>query len=162
MAQADIIAIGPAVAALPADGNFGKVALRKPGATLTVTAVNVGGVNVFDFDALIMGKGSRIELDAGGHPATVMILRVHGKYMTNINSDVVALGGLLAPNTMIYGAGKKCQIGKNNTGFGTVACVGGKVQLRDSSIWQGALLSGNKLLRIGEKAVLDYDPFVAF
>ena len=161
-AQSDIVATGPAVAGLASDDNFGKVVRRKPGETLTVTAVEVGGVNVFDFDRLIMGKNAVIELDAGGDPNTVIILRVAGKYMTNINSNVVALGGLLPQNTMIYGAGKKCQIGKNNTGFGTVACVRGKVQLREGSVWQGQLLSGNKLLRVGEHAVLTYDPFVAF
>ena len=160
--QSDLVSLTSAVQNLPSNANLGSVRLNRQNQVLRITAVDPGGINVVDFDKIILGKNGRIELDAGGDPDTVLILRVHGKYATNINSDMVALGGLLPQNTLIFSDGRRCQIGKKNTGFGTVACMGGPLQLREASTWVGALLGGSRLLRIGERATLLYEPFTAF
>ena len=73
-----------------------------------------------------------------------MILRIHGKYATNIKSEIVALGGLRPENTLIFSDGRRCQIGKKNTGFGTVACMGGPAAVARSFNLGGRRFSADR------------------
>lgn len=150
-----------ALIALPADLNQGNIKLGG-NQTVTITAPNPGTVNVVDIEGIRAGRATVLQLDGGGNPATSMVLRIAGKTQMSLQGSIVLSGGLTPERVLIYGRGKKCQFGDGFTGVGTLFCAGGRAKIGRQVTWDGAIMSGGKIMRIGDNDVVTWTPFQAF
>ena len=128
--------------------------------TLTITATVAGGLNVVDVDkSLRVGVDGVLELDGAGNPATVMVLRVAGKFQMLGRSTLSLTNGLTPDHTLVYGRGKKCQLGDLSFGAGTMFCTPARLKTGRTVAWLGALHGAGKNMKIGQKNALLYSPF---
>ncbi len=169
-AQAAIHTIGDAVAALTATADFDitykDIAVLNPP---PITAVNVGGLNVFDMKYLSgTVDGVTITLDGGGSANTVMVLRISTR-LNSAENWIFNLTGGLTPDHLLFYVSKTtgtegCAIGINNVGAGTLLCPDQQVHINPDTVWTGALYGGDSgadgELRL-ESATLNYAPFTA-
>lgn len=133
------------------------------GQSYVIAAGNPGGVNVVDIDrSLRAGTDSVLELDGGGDPETVMILRVSGKAKLLLRSSLVLSGGLLPEHTLLYVRGGGCRISDLVLGSGTVLCSPGRVKTGLSVAWVGAIFADGRTLKVGDKAFFLHSPFQGF
>ncbi len=134
------------------DQSFGKVKV-KAGSPLTITPGNDGGINVVRYERLLGGVGSIINVDGTGlaNPATtVVIIRVDGKTAIRANSSINLLGGLLPQNFILYGRGKKVQLGSFNTMSGTIYSLG-KANVLNGSTVQGQVFARKGKIKFGDE-----------
>lgn len=151
-----------ALEALPATDSIPPVRV-KLGQSLTITATNVGGLNVIDVDGVMkVGKDGVVELNGGGDPNTVMVLRVAGKLQMLLRSELALRGGLTPSRTMIYARGKICLIADLAIGGGTVLCSPGRVRIGRAVAWAGSIFGDGRLMKIGERSFIQYTPFQGF
>lgn len=150
-----------ALDALPSDLNAGNIKVGG-NATVPITAPNPGTVNVIDIEGIRAGRAAVLQLDGGGNPATSMVLRIAGKAQMSLQGSIVLTGGLTADRVLIYGKGKKCQFGDGFIGVGTLFCAGGRAKIGRSVTWDGAIMSGGKIMKIGDNDVVTWTPFQAF
>ncbi len=111
----------------------------------TITAANVGGLNVFDFDNITGLADVTITLDGAGDADSVFVMRVANKIDTSPGWQFVLQNGLTASKVLWYvqGAGAtKCNFSSMNTGEGTLYCPDTKVSLALDSVWNGAFFGG--------------------
>jgi hypothetical protein len=134
-----------------------------PGEVATVPASVVGGINVVDVTGSIkVGDHATLELDGGGDPGTVMILRISNRMKMLVLSSLELTGGLLPENTIVYVKGKKCLFNTLSSGAGSVMCSPGRVVARQGVAWVGAIFGDGKFLSAGEGSTFIYRPFQAF
>ena len=151
-----------ALDALSATDSIPSVRVRL-GETATIVVSNPGGLNVIDVDGSVkVGKGSTVEIDGGGNPNTVVVLRIGGKLQMLLGSELALGGGLIPRNTLVYVKGRICLLGDLVLGGGTVLCSPARVKTGRSVAWAGAIFGDGRLLRIGEKSQLQYTPFQGF
>ncbi len=133
--------------ALPSTFNFGSTYAGIAGGTTapTIAAVNVGSLNVFDFTDITGNADVVINLDGGGDPNTVFIMRIAGRIDTSPRWTFNLLNGLTADHLLWYGKGvgaSKCNLGIENNGAGTLFCPDTKIEFFLDSIWSGAAFGG--------------------
>ena len=170
-AQAEIATVKAALDALPSDGDFGGAYQDPPGFTspTPITAVNVGGVNVFDMTHF-SGANTNVTmtLDGGGSADTVMVLRISNRLNTGENWAVNLTGGLTPDHVLFYvskngGGIEACAIGQGNTGGGTLFCPNMQVHILSGTTWYGAAYGGDSgttgEIRL-EASELIYTPFL--
>jgi hypothetical protein len=134
-----------------------------PGETATIPATVAGGLNVVDVTGSIkVGDGAVLELDGGGDPNTVMILRISNRMRMLVLSSLNLTNGLLPENVIVYIQGKKCLFNTLSSGAGTVLCSPGRIVARQGVAWVGALFGDGKFLSAGQDAVFIYRPFQGF
>lgn len=133
------------------------------GDTFTITANQPGNLNVIDIEGKVkVSKDAILELNGAGDPATVVILRVAGKFQLLLSSQLALTGGLTPDRVLIYSKGKKCQVGDLAFGGGTLLCTPGRIKTGRTVAWVGAMFSDGKLMKVGEKTNVLYQPFVGF
>jgi|GEM_PF-1743482 len=154
---------------LPVTANLAGALTGLPASgSATVSAVNVGGLNVFDLTDITGGNYVTLNLDGGGSAATVFILRISNQLNTAIGWTWNLNGGLTGDHLMIYGKGTttgKCQLGESNTGGGTIFCPSARIEVRLNSIWSGSLLGGGDTataIDVGTGVKLTHQRFTGF
>jgi hypothetical protein len=131
--------------------------------TSTITATMPGVLNVVDVTGAIkVSNDGSLTLDGGGNAATVMVLRVGGKFSMQLRTQIALAGGLTPDRTLIYVKGKKCQIGDLSLGVGTLFCSPARVKTGRSVAWLGAVYGDSKSMKLGEKSEFLFEPFTAF
>ncbi len=171
-AQADIAVTKAALDALPTTVNYGNTFQDLVVSPAPITAVNVGGVNVFDMVYLNgTASGITITLDGGGNPNTVFVLRVSFRMNTGPNWTFNLTNGLTADHVLFYvsrttaSSTEQCALGENNVGGGTLFCPRVWVNINNATQWSGAAYGGasalNGQVRLGQGTVLNYVPFTA-
>ncbi len=130
---------------------------------VTIPATVVGGVNVIDITGSIkVGDSSVLQLDGGGDPNTVMILRISNRVKMYVLSTLELTGGLLPENVLIAIKGKKCMFNTFSSGAGTVLCSPGRVVARQGVAWVGAFFGDGRYFSAGQDTVFIYRPFQGF
>lgn len=170
-AQTALAATAGLLDALPQTADLATTLQSVSGGTMmsptvvTINAVNVGGLNVFDIDSLSGGTYVTVNLDGGGDADTVFIFRSDGVIDSNQNWVFNLNSGLTSDHLLWYGkasGGTKCQFGFNNIGGGTVYCPDTRIQLAQGTQWDGALFGGgasNISTAIGDNVVLTHSRF---
>ncbi|MBI5504038.1 MAG: DUF4215 domain-containing protein [Deltaproteobacteria bacterium] len=155
--------------ALPATQDLGGTLTSLPASgSATVNAVNVGGLNVFDMTNITGGNYVTLNLDGGGNPNTVFIMRISSTLNTAIGWVWNLQNGLTADHLLLYSKGTgnaKCELGESNTGGGTLFCPNGRVAVRLNSIWSGSLLGGGNtslVIDVGTGVQLTHQRFTGF
>jgi len=148
-----------AIDALSSTATFEPIRL-KPGETATIAAANVGGLNVIDIDGSIKaGDNAVVEIDGGGDPNTVVVLRVGNRLKMLVLSSLSLTGGLTPERTLLYVKGKKCLLNTLSIGAGTLLCSPGRVVARQGVAWVGAVIGDGKRLSAGQQSTFFYAPF---
>jgi len=155
-AQGDIAPGDTMLAGLPAGPDLGDEFIAA-GTSLTLTATNPGGLNVFDFNTLISGTDGTLNLDGAGNAGSVFVLRVKRKLDVRLRSKIVLVNGTVPGNVILYSQAK-CRFGLEVTGAGTVFCPSGKLILRERDQWQGALVGGRGRVELRDSGVLNHAP----
>ena len=165
----DLLTLKTTLNGLPQTADLGATYDGIPtGPAPPIVAVNAGGLNVFDLTKLTGTQSfTSIDVDGGGDPDTVIILRVAGKINTSINWSINLVNGLQAKNFMIYGQAVggtgNCQIDELNTGGGTIFCPDTKINVEADTVWSGQLFGGaggvSGRVRIGDRMMLTRVPF---
>jgi len=155
-AQAGIAPADTLLSNLPLSSNFGDTFIAA-GGTLTLTAANPGGINVFDFRRLLSGTDATLTLDGAGNPATVFVLRVQRKLDLRLRSRIVLSGATVAGRVILYSQAK-CRFGNEVIGAGTVFCPNGKLMLNPRTQWQGALVGGRRRIQLRDSGILTHVP----
>jgi len=150
-----------AVAALGSDMSLPPIVLNA-GETATVLAPHPGAVNVIDVEDVRGKSNTTLELDAGGNADTTIVLRIAGSLHMASGSSIALVGGLTADRVLIRVLGRKCDLGNNFLGAGTLLCPNARIQVDYDGIWTGSLFAGKKVLRVGDRVELNYSPFLAF
>ncbi len=150
-AMAAVDSAQPVLDALMSDQSNGRVRVAA-GDTLTIAPSVPGGINVIDYDRLLSGLGATVELSGGGDPDTVMIVRVAGKVSLRGQSAITLTDGLLPSNVILYGAGKKVQIGSFSTVEGTIFSSG-KVKLGNAVHVLGQIFGRRRKIKLGNELV---------
>jgi hypothetical protein len=138
-----------ALSVLPIDQTNGRVRVAG-GGTLPLAPSNPGGINVIAFERLLGGLGSVLELSGGGDPDTVMIVRVDGKLSLRGQCEVRLVDGLQIRNTILYGRGRKVQLGSFCQTSGTIYSLG-KVKLGNGVTVQGQIFAGRQKIKLGDE-----------
>jgi hypothetical protein len=134
-----------------------------PNDTATIAATEVGGLNVIDVDGSIkIGDGAVLEIDGGGDPNTVVILRISNRLKMLVLSSLSLTNGLLPENVVVYIKGKKCMFNTFASGAGTVLCSPGRVVARQGVAWVGAVFGDGKFFSAGQDSIFIYRPFQGF
>ncbi len=157
--QADMIATASQLDALPATAALGAVSVTSKKPT-TIAAIDAGGPNVFDLDSLDLAKDATLTLDGGGHPATVLVLRIDDSVKTGKESAILLAGGLEAERAIIYSRGRRCSIGQGGVGSGLLLCPNANVQIHKLAVWTGAIGAGGAKVELGDRAELRHVPFL--
>ncbi|HEY2775229.1 MAG TPA: hypothetical protein VGK20_14370, partial [Candidatus Binatia bacterium] len=148
--------------AMTATQSVGKTKI-KGGQTFTVTPNVVGGLNVVNVAGYLKAsKSATLELSGGGDPDTVVVLRIAGKFLMQIQSQLTLTNSLTANHTLIYVKGKKAGFSDSVTGAGTVFCMPGKLKTKNHVEWNGALFGAGKRLKIGSNSLIDHTSFNGF
>ncbi len=151
--------------ALSTTTDFGSTYAGLPAGTAapTINAVNVGGINVFDFDNFNGNNDVTINLNGGGSTDTVFVMRIANQFDSGIRWQFNLLNGLTPNHLIWYGkgaTGTKCDIGESNVGAGTIFCSATRIRVRVNSVWEGAVFGGfPALLRIGDNVTLTHNAF---
>lgn len=131
----------------------------RSGEPFLITADVVGGVNVIDIPQIRTSRDNTLTIDAGGDPDTVFVLRVEGRMQLRLRSTVSFVNGAQPANVLWYVEGRKCELADKTVGGGTVLCAGGKVKVGDTVDWTGVLFAGRKLMKIGDRSKVTFEPF---
>ncbi len=123
--------------------------------TLTATTQ----LNVIEVDSLRLGEECVLELDGADIPNVVFILKVTRKFQTLAKAQIVLSGGALAENTLFAVTARKCDVGVNNVGVGTVFCSAAKARLKGNTTWTGAVIGGRSRVELGVDVDLTHQPF---
>ena len=153
--------VAAALALRPSDLDAGQIRLRS-GESATLVAPHPGAVNVIDVSEIRGNSDVVLTLDGGGDPDTVVVLRVAGRFQLRDNCSVDLIGGLTAKNLLIDVVGHKCDIGNHSQGAGTLLCPDARIRVDYDTVWTGAWFAGRRLVRIGERDLLTYEPFQGF
>ena len=172
-AQASLATTKAHLNALASTANLGAALkdLDSNGASASVNAVNVGGINVFDLTYL-NGVGSNVTLtfNGGGNANTVMVLRISNRMNTGANWTFNLTNGMTANHLLIYVSNntpsiENCALGLFNVGAGTIFCPDVQVHMNGNTTWSGAAYGGNNgahgQVSIGVSSTLTYVPFTA-
>ncbi len=176
VAQGGVDSGASALEALAQTASLGNVKVSTKTGPLTIgpgstPGVVAGAVNVIDFDSLTVVTDGVVNLDGGGDPSTVYVLRVlrtvgakgkKGKLTIKLRSVLNLTNGQLPENVAILVTGKKCHLGLRIAGSGVVICPNGRLKLNALSTWDGALLGGKAKVFVGQDVVLTHQPFLAF
>ncbi len=149
--QTEAIAAAATIAGLASDLNMGRVELD-PRETLNVVAPNPGGLNVIDFERLTGAADVTINVDGGGDPDTIVILRIDRKLQVKARSAINLVNGLDPANFVAFVTGKKLWIGNKSTVAGTLYAAG-FVKIDSSSTVDGQIFAAGKKLQIGERVM---------
>lgn len=145
--------IGPGGISLT-DGGGGKDCLLPGG------AIQEGQLNYVCLDgALIAATDSVIQIDDSGDTGTEYVLIVTGAIKLLLRSHITLDPPLDASRVLIYGK-KKCYIGNEVQGAGSLVCPNSKLQVWTAVQWQGALLSGNGYVQVGDNSVVNHVPLL--
>jgi len=155
-AQSGVSAGDSLLSLLPNGPDLGDTSIAA-GASLTLTATNPGGLNVFDFRTLRSATDGTLTLDGAGNAGSVFVLRVERKIDLRLRSKLVLSNGTVAGNVIVYGQAK-CRFGEDLVGAGTVFCPKGKLSLRERALWQGALVGGRGRVELRDRGVLIHVP----
>jgi len=155
-AQADIASGKSLLNALPPGTDLGDTTVPA-GSSLTLTATNPGGLNVFDFRSLATFTDATLVLDGNGNPGTIFVLRVQKRLDLRLRSKVVLAGGTTAGNVILYSQAK-CRFGLEMDGAGTVFCPNGKLIMNARATWKGALIGGRGRVELRDSGVLTHVP----
>lgn len=101
-------------------------------------------------------------MDGGGDPDSVVVLRVGGKFGMLLRSSIELSGGMTPEHLLIYVRGKKCLLADLSIGAGTLFCSPARVKTGRTVAWVGAIYGDGKLMKIGERTSLFFDPFQGF
>ena len=145
---------------LPSDGDLGEIRIKGE-QTYAINAKNVGGLNVFDFKRILAGRDIVFDINGGGDPNTIVILRAQKLIKLGGRGTIRLSGGLTPEHVIIHVLGRKCHLGDKYTGAGTMLCEG-KIKIGDRLDWNGVLFAGNKKLEVGEESKITYNPFRGF
>ncbi len=154
--QGDVAAGDALLAGLPTGTDLGDTSVAA-GGSLTLTATNPGGLNVFDFKRLLSARDVTITLDGGGDAGSVFVIRVQKKLDLRLRSKIVLAGATVAGNVIIYSEAK-CRFGEEVTGVGTVFCPHAKLILEERTNWQGALVGGRGRVELRDSGTLIHVP----
>ncbi len=116
-------------------------------------------LNVIDVDKIQLGEECELILDGQGIENVVFILRTT-RVQTRAKARITLVGGA-TPGMVLLGDGdaRKCQIGVNNQGAGTLFCPNAnKVKISGESVWEGAVVGG-KRVELGDDVDLIHYPF---
>jgi len=155
-AQADIPSANTMLTSLPAGTNLADTLIPANG-TLTLTATNPGGLNVFDFRTLVSATDGKITLDGAGDPATVFVLHVQKKLDLRLRTKLLLSNGTLPGNVILYSQAK-CRFGLEMEGAGTVFCPNSRLQVQANSQWEGALVGGRGRVDLRDSSTLIHAP----
>ncbi|MBI5504059.1 MAG: DUF3494 domain-containing protein, partial [Deltaproteobacteria bacterium] len=155
-AQGDVAAGDSLLSLLPPGPDLGDTFIAANG-SLTLTATNPGGLNVFDFRKLLSGMDATLTLDGAGNAGSVFVLRVSKKLDLRLRSKIVLAGGTVAGNVILYSQAK-CRFGNEVVGVGTVFCPAGKLILNARTQWQGALVGGRGRVELRDSGILTHVP----
>jgi hypothetical protein len=134
-----------------------------PNDTATITVPVPGAINVVDVEGSIkIGDSGVVELDGGGDPNTVLVLRVANRLKMLVLSSLTLTNGLTPENVIVYIKGKKCMFNTFASGAGTVLCSPGRLVARQGVAWVGAVFGDGKYLVTGQDSVFIYRPFQGF
>ncbi len=151
------------LASFPSSQTFERVSCsrRFPGCTRTsCKIVATEPVNVIDIDSLSLGEDCELVLDGRDIPGAVFVVRVARKFRTLAKASVSLTGGVLAENVLFAVRARRCEIGVNNRGSGTIFCPEARVRLKGRTEWTGAAVSGGGRAELGANAVLTHRPFL--
>ncbi|HYC57162.1 MAG TPA: ice-binding family protein [Candidatus Binatia bacterium] len=157
-AQSDVDSGAAAADALPATEDRGDVKV-KGNQTLVINATVPGGLNVIDFERLLTGNNATIELNGGGNPNTIFVLRIEKKFDVRFQSQILLTNGTQPSHVLFVGHGK-CKIGEEVVGAGTIICPDGKLSLEERVQWSGAILGGRKRVQLRDSGELIHAPLL--
>jgi cysteine-rich repeat protein len=154
---------------LPTTHDFGAThASIVGGSIVDILAPNTGGLNILDF-AHLEGSGNvTVNLNGGGSPDTVVVLRIAGRLASSQNWTWSLTGGLTPDRLLFYVRGStngSCTIGESNAGGGTLLCPNARVVIKRQSVWDGAVFGGGSTataVELGNNAILNHVAFTGF
>ncbi len=128
--------------------------------SLTLAASVVGGLNVIDFTRLKLANDTTLTLDGGGSPDTVFVLRFSESFDTDRGVTIDLANGTSPNNVVFYSKGEgKCEIGKKNSGGGTVLCTASALKVKYDTVWNGAWMAQRRHVDIGSGSRLTHAAF---